>query len=514
MKKDFVYFLIPSCFVFLFAYLLQNHIYVSNDVSYLVYVTEQLLAGGTYAHDFFETNPPMILYLYLPICITAHFFHVNILTVTQYYVFILASISTIVAFYLLKKILRNEDRQLSLYSLSFAIACVLLLFPANQFGQREHLFMIFMLPYLFTSLLAFQDRKIKPLIAFFIGILAGFGFAMKPFFLIPLLFVETYYILTKKSIWFFFRSETIAICGILILYLASIFILQPSYIFTMLPIIMDLYFESAKEPWFEILTTSTLYYCATAIVAYFIFQIDERDQPLMRVLLLSMIGMMIAAIIPRTPWYYHMLPAYGFACLIWTYYLIRLSSFSLANGKSTINKILILPLGLILFSMPISDTISLYQFYMYNKSRGPKHRLIQYVSSLPKHDTVSCFSFNTTDDCFPLVYYTHSKYGGRFPFFWWLRAILRFEHFPKQDKLPETFAKEKEYVFAETIKDLDHYKNDVIIINIDNIGLLFDKRFDFIKYFSQDERFRKTWGNYQYLTTIAQYQVYQRVTEV
>lgn len=512
MKQDLLYFWIPLLFLFLFTYFLQNHIYVSNDVAYLVYIANQSLAGATYGIDFFETNPPMILYLYLPICLIYKILHVNIATIIMNYIFILAIVSTIISFFLLKKIIRPQDKAI-LYSLSFAFGCILLLLPANQFGQREHILMIFFLPYLFSTILALENKKMNATSAFLIGCFAGAGLAMKPFFLIPFFLIEVYAMIAKRNFLFSIRIETITIACVLLLYFISILILHPSYIYVMLPIIMDLYFESVKEPWIEVITTATLYYCAMAIVPIVLFKFDKHYQHLIMILLLAMLGMMLACLVPRTPWYYHMLPAYGFACVIWTYYLVKLTSMYLSHSTNKftfiLNKSCFLLLALVFYSMPLNDTLDLFAYYIHNKSYGPKKQLIQYVSSLAKHDTVSCFSFNTTDDCFPLVFYTHSQYGGRFPFFWWLRAILHYEHFPKQDTLPTTIAKDKEYVFNEMVKDLNHYKSDIVIINTENIGLLFDKRFNFIKYFSQDERFRHIWKNYRFIANVSHYQIYQ-----
>ncbi len=64
--------------IFLFAWKLQSALFLNYDVSWLMHASERLLAGGTYSRDFFETNPPLILYLYLPPVIFSKIFAFNL----------------------------------------------------------------------------------------------------------------------------------------------------------------------------------------------------------------------------------------------------------------------------------------------------------------------------------------------------------------------------------------------------------------------------------------------------
>ena len=50
----------------LLAICIQLTIFLNFDVTYLTHAAKLLLEGGTYTHGFFETNPPLILFLYMP----------------------------------------------------------------------------------------------------------------------------------------------------------------------------------------------------------------------------------------------------------------------------------------------------------------------------------------------------------------------------------------------------------------------------------------------------------------
>src|SRR6185437_2828635 len=61
------FYLSMACLLFILAYIVQSLGALNSDVASLLYDTKLLLMGGTYVKDFFETNPPMVLYLYAPV---------------------------------------------------------------------------------------------------------------------------------------------------------------------------------------------------------------------------------------------------------------------------------------------------------------------------------------------------------------------------------------------------------------------------------------------------------------
>ncbi|TAK73665.1 MAG: hypothetical protein EPO11_08080 [Gammaproteobacteria bacterium] len=457
------------------AYFLQTHLLLSGDVGYLLYVTNQFLEGGTYTKDFFETNPPMILYLYTPACLLAKFTGISIITAVRIYISVLILLSFYLCMTLLKRIIQPQDKFLFTL-LRYMVLFILLFLPAYHFGQREHLLMILILPYLLSCVLLKEKKNLPAHTAFLIGFLAGCGFALKPFFLVTLGLVELY-----VSNWI--RIESLVIACVLILYLGSIFIFQPNYIYILLPLISDLYFIGPAQPWLVLLTTPTVCLCFFAIFVYLFCYQQDRYRPLSMIFLLALLGMIVAFLLPQTAWYYHVLPALSLSCLLMT----------LCFGQALMTRRLFLvSASLFILFIPFNIVYEMYADSMAYKIQGPTPKLISYINSLPTPHSVFCFSYHTTEDCFPLVYATHSTYSGRYPFFWWLRGLIK-------QKDSATIQKEKAYLMTVLEEDLTKNKHNIIIIG---------PGFDFIRYFSQDEKFREAWQHYSYLTTIDSFQVY------
>ena len=99
--------------ILLFAWHIQNTLYVNWDAGYLLHATELFLNGGTYTNDFFTPNTPMIFYLYMPPVIAKTILNVGIITSFQLYIFIVCTISLVICFHLLQRIINPEDKKVN-----------------------------------------------------------------------------------------------------------------------------------------------------------------------------------------------------------------------------------------------------------------------------------------------------------------------------------------------------------------------------------------------------------------
>src|ERR1700733_1000339 len=169
----------------------QLHSMLHHDPAWLIHGTEVFLSGGKLYRDVFELNPPLIFYLTVPPVWLANRLHVFDVSVFIIHVFFLISISLSSIWALLRR-----DASLSpLVRNGFVLASAvtLAIYPAGNFGQREHLMLVLSLPYLF--LIASRSRRIdcSRSLATIIGTLAALGFALKPHFLIVPATVELYH---------------------------------------------------------------------------------------------------------------------------------------------------------------------------------------------------------------------------------------------------------------------------------------------------------------------------------
>src|SRR3990167_3728179 len=92
-KQHFFFFTIMLCGIYTLAWLMQTNLFMNVDVNWLIHASQRLLKGGSYTKNFFETTPPLILFLNVPPIIVSKLCSVSIVLVFRLYIFLLASLS-------------------------------------------------------------------------------------------------------------------------------------------------------------------------------------------------------------------------------------------------------------------------------------------------------------------------------------------------------------------------------------------------------------------------------------
>lgn len=301
-------------FIFSFAWYLQSQILINVDVSWLLEATKRMLAGGTYTKDYFENNPPWILYFYIPPVIFEKVFS-SIVLAMRSYVFLLSFVSLSLSYYFFKQIFAKQDIVLArLLTVIFAI--LFLIFPMGDFGQRDHLFLILSMPYFLMMVLRLQDHKINPKFAMLIGLLAGSVFLIKPYFLVSLFIVEFYYLIKRKNIFVCFRPETVSILVLLILYAGILFFRHPDYLHIVLPHALRWCYLGTRKPWIIVVYNQWANYCYLPILFYIATYEVNRYKQFSFVMLLVFVGFMASYLLQQEDWPYHLKPAFSMAIIL------------------------------------------------------------------------------------------------------------------------------------------------------------------------------------------------------
>ncbi|MES2218010.1 MAG: hypothetical protein V4501_06330 [Pseudomonadota bacterium] len=314
-----LYLIIPTLLVILCCLYLQKN-FLNSDSAYLLYACNAMLHGGDYLHNFFETNPPLILYIYAPVCLLANIFDLNIIVVFKAYILLLCSLSVWVSYYIFTKIAKEPIIR---YSVFFTLLLVTFLFPLMEFGQREHIAVLFITPYLFAAALTAQKNSLPKSRAILIGLFAGLGFSLKPFFLVPLCLCELYLILKSKKLFGWVRAETILILSVMISYLYTVFHFYPDYIHTILPLVRNYYYPGIHKPWQVLFGNYYCIYCLSIFCAsWFLYKKNNLNE-LTKILILAQTGFITAYFLGGTTWFYHLLPAICYSILLITFLLTQ-----------------------------------------------------------------------------------------------------------------------------------------------------------------------------------------------
>ncbi|NNG14963.1 MAG: hypothetical protein HKM89_00695, partial [Gemmatimonadales bacterium] len=143
------------------------------DNAYLLHAAGRVLDGARLYVDIIEINPPLIVAFNFPPVLIARITGLPDLLVFRIGVGLLLGVSILLSQASLRPIFRGEHR--GRRALTLLLAFVLFILPAETFGEREHLMLALVLPYLFLVVARRMGRPAPMPYAHVIGVLAGFG---------------------------------------------------------------------------------------------------------------------------------------------------------------------------------------------------------------------------------------------------------------------------------------------------------------------------------------------------
>jgi hypothetical protein len=461
------------------AFYIQQHICLNWDVNWLLKCTLSLLHGGSYYTTFCENNPPLIIYLYIPIVLMHAWTGISLATATQIYTFSIAILSLCICRYFLYRI---HYKQQNLFLIIMAFAYVLL--PCNSFGQREHLMPMLVCPYLIMTAARLTQKSFPKSLAIFVGILAGIGFAIKPYFLPTLALVELYFFWQTRSIRKQLRIEFITLIIVGISYLISLFVLTTNYLYKMVPLVIPYYLNSYIYSWQDLFNIG-VFFCLISILCYIAWRYTIKEtKALNDILAIAILGFLASYFLQRKIWFIHLYPSIALAAIL-----------MVALWRTWLQKVLLLSIFILFpISLTYSNTATAIHAHNYNHTIP----IIKYLNQHANNRSIFVFSTNLRISFELIDQYTHSKIIGRFPGLWFLPSLFNKPHTNTDYKIKFT---------RMIVADIKNNKPDILLVDTDKKKAHL-RNFDYIKYFSQAPSFRAIIKKYNYQTTINHFAIY------
>ncbi len=535
------------------AWFIQANAYINIDTGWFLEATQRMLAGGTYKNDFFENNPPWILYLTIPPVLFAKVFALNLALSMQIYVFSFAIISLGLCGYFFQKIFVKSDQ----YIAKFLLVVLAFLFfhaASTDFGQREHLFFMLSIPYLLLMEQRLQNCEVNVYLALWVGLLAGLVFLLKPYFLMMLFLIELYYLIRKKNLYAWIRPETLMIMGLLVIYAFIIVLYHRDYLEIVLPVAVRYGYFGTRNPWVIFFWGQLCIACYfLALFTILTFKVNRYKQ-LTILFLLAFVGYFFSYIVQQEHVYYRILPAYAmslllfmlaFACYVsnplkrqyvWAVYLALMlfvylkrttylfdfyplfhpfftlcfiiAMFAMvfylrpASAKSTL--ILVFVGGMMLL-LPLMQFLQMQKTLKEEKNNYES--LVNYMNVHMRHQT---YYFLATD--IHHITEQDASYVSRFSFFWYLPGLIKQSYRPMDKQTYDQYYKDKQFFIDMIAEDLTVKKPQWVFLDVSTRKIYLFWRtpdtitpipFDYLTYFNDNKTFIDIWKNYHYVTSVS-----------
>jgi len=387
-----------------------------------------------------------------------------------------------------------------------AFSIVLFILPINEFGSRENLVILLTMPYLFTCILRAQNKPIDGLVLFVAGVLGGIGFMINIYFLASFFLVELYLIVKKRRLFYWIRTESLLIIFLAISYLVSIFIFTPTYISKVLPFVTHLYVNHGLSTWRELVINPLVASWVFILLLIIVLRKTLRHPNITYIFFSASTGFLITYFVDSRADFHHMIPMLSIITLL--AFLLLTDAFLYVLGHSKLPKFknicycayLLLLFGTIAYIIPAVTQYHVLNFMHEKRSeRSLPNALIKFIDLGNYGGPVYFFSTSISPGSI-VVSYSKRKSASRFPYFWLLPGVLELR-----------FNKAKVFLVNAVINDFQKHKPNLVFVDIAkrkrHLGNI---KFDYIRYFSRDKRFKEIWESYNYKGTIQHYAIYSK----
>ncbi|MBX3502680.1 MAG: hypothetical protein KF889_24815 [Alphaproteobacteria bacterium] len=386
--------------------------------------------------------------------------------------------------------------------------------PNENFGQREHLLMIAMAPYVLLASARAEgaEGRLSRALVWGVAISAGIALAQKPHFMLIPLAVESY-VLAHRGLRPMLRDAVPWLIGaIAAAHLAYVVLLAPNYARFVLPIMLDSYAVMGGTSWREVLLGPTVLPTLLAMLMLGALAIFLSRTVAARVIVAYGVGAALAAAAQAKGWPYHVMPALGSAIL--------LASVTLSQMVDRY-----LPLSREAHRLPVAAIGATFLILLYFQaalSMTPFHKqrdfqdsmagvLLHIVERNAPNRTLLILSPGIYPH-YPMINYAHARMAMRFQTMWVLQGIYAdCEEFATLYTAPEDMQDVERFVYESVSEDFDREKPDLLIIDrIPGIPQCQGLSFSYLEYFQRNARFAQAFERYQHFMDVDRYTIYKR----
>ncbi|OSM06876.1 hypothetical protein [Magnetofaba australis] len=287
--------------------LFSNGFYLPNwDLAGNILGMERVYFGNAqYGKDILGPGLPLEFMAHYPSTVLAKWLGLDIMLANRLFVGMLQLLAWVTLLPFLLRLAAGRASGVWLLSIAYLLSFELLV--GFDYGQRDHLFILLAFPAVGHWILREFDQPASPSTRILAFALAGFGCAVKPFYLLlPLVLLITAMI-RQRSWRTLLRPEELTFTGVVAFCYVGFSLLHPDW-YDQFFEMKDLYGALTSSPWWVITFSGQLYIFWAVLTALNEALLPAEDKPIFRILLLAALTCAVILVIQRRGWLYHWIP--------------------------------------------------------------------------------------------------------------------------------------------------------------------------------------------------------------
>jgi len=485
------------------------------DTAFLLYAAGRLLDGARLYRDLVEINPPLIIWLNLPVAWLARRLHVS-----DFALYSLATALVVGALLLFTRRLARRyalDDAPGLRRYVLLLLCVALFpFAGLDFGEREHLVVALLLPYVFLTVAWLRGQRVPGLEAAVTGCLGGLAVALKPHFGLVWLALEVLRRWRIPSERWKVGPAAAAAVAVLAGYVLVVLRVTPEYL-PLVGLLGPAYTQFLKDPFFHLLILAP----RGALVLFVLLALAAlrrriESDAFVTVFAVAMVACYLAGAAQEKGFPYHFFPALVLAVVLLGL-LARLRARADWRLSERLYARLPGPLAAAIGLVAVGSTLVTLA------GGGPKERrerkeMLELAAIVRDHAAgrpVGVLSWHLAS-AFPLLNYAGVTLATRLPHLWILPASywdsLRAEGPLRYHRVDQMQPAER-WMYNGVREDLLSVQPNVLVVlrparDVRQNGL---RRLHYIRYFERDPGLAAFFSRYEFLAEKGEFDLYQRI---
>ncbi len=484
---------------------------LNHDVAAILDVSARWVAGEKLYVEIIDENLPLTFIIHALPVLTAKLLPGD--TTFWFTGWVVAGIiASFLACRRLVRLVPSADHALTEALLPPVLLFLFTVLPNEHFGQREHIMFVMAAPYLLASMARAEGVAPTRRAAIAIGLVAGIGFAMKPYYLAIPAAVELYLLFRRGPRRTFTDAIPWSIGIPAVLHLVSMYTVFSDFGLVVMPLAVESYTPIGTGGWRDVLFSDVLGPTLLALLIFGAFATLLTRTLAARALIAFGIGAALSAILQAKGWPYHVLPALLATILLAALTLSQTVDRYLPISKSAHRLPVTVISATLLVLLYFQAALYTPPFYKQRQYEGSIGGILRHlVEQNAPNRTILTLSPGIYP-FWPMINYMHGRLTMRYLTMWVLQGVYAdCEDFPALYNAPDTMSDTEKNVFEAVSEDFAREKPDLLIVDqIAGMPRCQGKTFDYLEYFQQNKVFTDTFEGYEHLMDFDRYKIYRK----
>ena len=484
-----------------------------HDQLWFLLMAQRWIDGAAlYGPQIFDSNPPAIVWASAVPVFLGQWLHVPASLPAKLLVLPACGASAVLSFRILRR-LQPAAASFERAALTFACLTFFLVLPARDFGQRDHLLAIFILPYVLASTLPLAPAL--PALRAAAGILAAAGICLKPQYAIIPVALELFLLVrpqgsadVRTRLRTLLRPEPLILLVTGAAYLGAMRAFAPLYFSATLPILRDTYWAVGHLN-LPALALEAVQLCVLAAVAIGLFLPVRARSSAVSALLVAGTAAAAAYFFQGTGWYYQQLPSlilFGAALALQLLEAAKRNPPELPPWT---------PKAAVALSFLALALTTHFMGYPFTKDRAFAIETPDpsFFIDLPPQTSIAMLTTSVDATMMPVERF-HLLWAQRTNNLWLLPAILRGETSRLNHPLtPERLSALEALQHRWMVEDLSRWRPQVVLVErcqaVEVHCQLLEDRYDnLLAWFLRDPAFAGIWQHYHFVRSSGRFDEY------